>query len=768
MEHSKKGRARRRNPMDPTVEGKRRATIMKRVHMATKRGERIQVTFDEKGQPEGKHDGLKEIIWKETVTSFNVEESFRNTCLKSCGEAARNFRYDLYKTFVEEFINEESVWTRPKKVIDNYPNIEEDDWIKFVQYRTSSQFQQLSDRGSEIRTNNEYSSRGGRDGYRKLDQEMFKKTGKWERRDGLWLEQQMGPDGELKNPACKKVGELIVEYNTQESQGTFESVGTNDVLSQALSRPEHKGRVRGQSKFVKPSQYFNLSRSSNKDNEVQSMRREIEELKALVRGLCANRDVEPSVDPKNVPTVDQHNSFKASCSAQEKQDGVAEPPTMPVDSQECKLYIFDEVQGGQLLVAFGRVWLKSLPTDTVHGIPLGEGNVRVLVELDMSMNKASRGPSHVPDPAAGNKKCQKRAGNKMIDSRTEVQQGAQEQKLVFDFNNINRAMRHLAYYAHSSMRQGNQIEVPIPYTIMSFDMPVFLSFEDIYEFINLQEISANCILFYMRYLEELCRINGQAEKFVFVSPSLISPVRTDTEDAGRRERADNLLSFLRDAPKERLYLVPHNRERHWVLGVIDPWEDLVLYFDPLREKKRDDFTELMNMALTDWKITTGEGIRRRRDCKTKISNRTCPLQEGSVECGYFILGFMRDIVLNGIDALESKQFYTSEDLDLIRGEWSGHSEVVLCGRSRSRHQHKPPSISGLTWPGMLRVLVWSFAARHLFLSSVCSRLFGYGRVLGEVCSFGCHVSTIATWRDWQEVESSPRYPRPDFSLDPRL
>nr|GMN65547.1 hypothetical protein TIFTF001_034616 [Ficus carica] len=673
MEHSKKGRARRRNPMDPTVEGKRRAKIMKRVHMARKRGERIQVTFDEKGQPEGKHgdelmswigvlarehvpiwiqdwrsrdlDGLKEIIWKETVTSFTVEESFRNTCLKSCGEAARNFRYDLYKTFVEEFINEESVWTRPKKVIDNYPNIEEEDWMKFVQYRTSSQFQQLSDRGSEIRTNNEYSSRGGRDGYRKLDQEMFKKNGKWERRDGLWLEQQTGPDGELKNPACKNASELI------ESQGTFELVGTNDVLSQALSRPEHKGRVRGQSKFVKPSQYFNLSRSSNKDNEVQSMRREIEELKALVRGLCANRDVEPSVDPKNVPAVDQHNSFKASCSAQEKQDGVAEPPTMPVDSQECKLYIFDEVQGGQLLVAFGRVWLESLPTDTVHGIPLGEGNVRVsinvpklkksplpiptynattvddavigfvawpksLVEFDMSMNKASRGPSHVPDPAAGNKKRQKKAGNKTIDSRTEVQQGAQEQKLVFDFNNMNRAMKPLAYYAHSSMRQGNQIE----------------------EFINLQEISANCILVYMRYLEELCRINGQAEKFVFVSPSLISPVRTDTEDAGRRERADNLLSFLRDAPKERLYLVPHNRGRHWVLGVIDPWEDLVLYFDPLREKKRDDFTELMNMALTDWKITTGEGIRRRRDCKTKFSNRPYPLQEGSVECGYCILG----------------------------------------------------------------------------------------------------------------------------------
>ncbi|GMN64057.1 hypothetical protein TIFTF001_033128 [Ficus carica] len=304
---------------------------------------------------------------------------------------------------------------------------------------------------SEIRTNNEYSSRGGRDGYRKLDQENFKKNRKWEKRDGLWLEKQTGADGELKDPASKKVSDLIMEYDTQESQGTFESVGTSDVLSQALSRPKHKGRIHGQSRFVTLSRYFNLNRSSNKDNEVLSMRREIEELKALVRGLCANKDVEPSFDPNNVPTMDQHNSFKASCSVQEKQHEIFDPPNMPVDSQECKLYIFDEVQGGQLLVAYGRAWLESLPTDTVYGIPLGEGNVRVsinvpklkkpplpiptyeattvedavngfvawpktLVELDTSMNKASREPSHVPDPAAGRKKCQKKLGNKTIDS----------------------------------------------------------------------------------------------------------------------------------------------------------------------------------------------------------------------------------------------------------------------------------------------------------------------------------------------------------------
>ncbi|GMN21149.1 hypothetical protein TIFTF001_038570 [Ficus carica] len=244
---------------------------------------------------------------------------------------------------------EDSVWARPQKVIDNYPNIEEEDWVKFVQYRTSSQFQQLSDRGSEIRTNNKYSSRGGRDRYRKLEQEKFKHNGKWEKRDGLWLDQQTGADGELKDPACKKVSEWSTTHSR--AKALFESVGTSDVLMQALSRPEHPGRIRGQSKF------------------------------ALMRGLCANKDVAPSFDQENVPIVDQHNNFKASCSVQEKQHGVFDPPTMPGDSQECKLYIFDEVHGEQLLVKFGRAWLESLPSDTIHGIPLGEGNVQMSINV---------------------------------------------------------------------------------------------------------------------------------------------------------------------------------------------------------------------------------------------------------------------------------------------------------------------------------------------------------------------------------------------------
>ena len=73
---------------------------------------------------------------------------------------------------------------------------------------------------------------------------------------------------------------------------------------------------------------------------------------------------------------------------------------------------------------------------------------------------------------------------------------------------------------------------------------------------------------------ELCAINGRTEKFMFVSLTLISSVRIYTPDAGLKEPANALVAFLCDAPKGRLYPVPHNRGRHWVLRVIDPWEDL--------------------------------------------------------------------------------------------------------------------------------------------------------------------------------------------------
>ncbi|GMN58633.1 hypothetical protein TIFTF001_027738 [Ficus carica] len=230
------GKPRRNNAprFNPDEDSKRRATLMRRVHQVRTKGERVQVSFDAKGQPIGKGgDALqswigvlarehipiwisdfrsadltqrKERVWTEIITSFTVGESYKKQALKSCAESAKIFRYDLYQAFVRDHIDEEAVWQRPSKVIHNYPTISQDDWEPFITYRWSSEFKILSEQGSEIRKKLKYGSTGGRDGYRKRDQEHD-------------------------------------DFSEQQTQGSFESVGTEDILTKALGNAEHSGRI---------------------------------------------------------------------------------------------------------------------------------------------------------------------------------------------------------------------------------------------------------------------------------------------------------------------------------------------------------------------------------------------------------------------------------------------------------------------------------------------------------------------------------------------
>ena len=68
----------------------------------------------------------------------------------------------------------------------------------------------------------------------------------------------------------------------------------------------------------------------------------------------------------------------------------------------------------------------------------------------------------------------------------------------------------------------------------------------------------------------------------------------------------------------------------------------------------------------------GRGVRQRRNWETLIDTARCPIQEGYVECGYFVLAFMREITItvDGLAALQTKDFYTDADMSLVRQEWA--------------------------------------------------------------------------------------------------
>ncbi|GMN51299.1 hypothetical protein TIFTF001_020444 [Ficus carica] len=246
---------------NPDEDGKRRATLMRRVHLVRTKGERIEVSFDAKGQPLGKEeDELQSWI----------------------GVLAR----EHIPIWIADF--RKTVWQRPPKVVHNYPTFSQDDWERFIAYRRTSEFKRLSEQGSEIRKKSKYRSIGGRDGYWKRDQKL---TGQWQARHTVWLDMHVKLDGEFKNPSFRIIGNTIEYFSEQETQGSFKYVGTNDILTKSLGNAEHSGRTRGQSKFVKQSQYFNLVQSSRENAEVSDMKRQLAALERIVRELRAEHSI---------------------------------------------------------------------------------------------------------------------------------------------------------------------------------------------------------------------------------------------------------------------------------------------------------------------------------------------------------------------------------------------------------------------------------------------------------------------------------------------
>ncbi|GMN69108.1 hypothetical protein TIFTF001_038158 [Ficus carica] len=653
--------------------------------MPTRRGNEEQFSLKECTSSD--LEPRKERVWLEVKTSFTVDESHKKQVLKSCGESAKCFRYDLYQAFVRDHIDEETIWQRPAKVVNNYPTISQDDWERFITYRRTADFKRLSQQGSEIRKKNKYGSTTGRDGYRKRDQEIFEQTGEYADRYVIWRDTRLKLDGEYKNPSIKIIGEAIDELTQHDTQGSFESVGTEDILTKSLGNPEHSGRLRGQSKFVKQAQYFNSMHVIRENPEVSFMKRQIAALERTVEELCAKHGInrETMAEEATPPTVDQHNSFKASCTLNEKEADALEAQPTPNAS---------------------RAYMDCVPTDTVHGIPLGEGNVRVtisvpklkrsllpiltheatyiekavggfvawpkkLVVLQSSLSQASRGPSQAPDPEpTGRKRIKKRAGRKKLQSQPEVQQQTEEEVPTFDFNEIPVEMRPLAYYAQSSLSDGSQISCPPQ---QSDEMPIYIRYEDVFHFITFKEISASSIMVYISYLSDCCARAGLDQHFEFISPFFVLLVQQNVDRVAYiRERANNIIRIITNVPRGRLVLMPYNSGQHWILAVINSWDDSVLYFNPLGNDPGEDFQQLITLALNDWKLLVGQGITKRRNCKTLIQTARCPIQQGNVQCGYFVLGFMREIMLNvdGLALLQNKTSYTEDDLNLVRQEWT--------------------------------------------------------------------------------------------------
>ncbi|RZC92867.1 hypothetical protein C5167_004050 [Papaver somniferum] len=334
------------------------------------------------------------------ISRFEVESDLKKTLLSGCGELWRNFKSRLTKTILEHKDQPEKL----KKPPEEYPQIRQQQWDRFVTSRLSEEFQ--IERGDYTPD--------------KID------------RGVLWKEARK-VNGEYKDEACKQKGDDIDEFEKRRKDGTLDEDSDIDAITKVFG-PEHAGRVRAAGKYVTPNSFFGkqISRfrvtkaqydavlEENKrlklanvvlEKEVLEYRQSHQSSAAygayLAQSTLFASSRSPKIRKKSVTATKRRSSEveKASgphlaqptMSESSKSPKIRKKPvtTNTVSSEveklingsvdrtdaqrsrlgegtPCKLFTdFDELAAGNVF--------DSTPGEKVHNVPIGVGNLRVQV-----------------------------------------------------------------------------------------------------------------------------------------------------------------------------------------------------------------------------------------------------------------------------------------------------------------------------------------------------------------------------------------------------
>ncbi|CAN6695440.1 unnamed protein product [Malus baccata var. baccata] len=329
---------------------------------------------------------------------------------------------------------------------------------------------------------------------------------------------------------------------------------------------------------------------------------------------------------------------------------------------KCKLAI----DTASNIVAYGSV----IPLDgPIHGVPLGPMNLRVSIDV------AIKEDALLPIPSCEAVNIKQAIGSHVAWPRHLV--------VTNDESRTNPPLRQrsqkqpLALHSLMLIAQNMHKDVTVP-IIMESDLfgnehTTFIGGDDIIQFCSMAEISTVCISIYIRQLWSTLKKNNLDGLFGFVDPGRIS------QKAGRKEQRSNALALrLQNCKKGQLIFAPYNKGFHWLLAIIDPYEELVYYMDSLNWIQIDPgMKDIVELALKMFKAQ--KGIKGRKNINWKVVK--CPLQEGTVECGYYVMKYMKEIINDPncsiITKFKEKATYTQHEIDALRIEWAEYVDDFI-------------------------------------------------------------------------------------------
>ncbi|KAA0062102.1 uncharacterized protein E6C27_scaffold89G004530 [Cucumis melo var. makuwa] len=179
----------------------------------------------------------------------------------------------------------------------------------------------------------------------------------------------------------------------------------------------------------------------------------------------------------------------------------------------------------------------------------------------------------------------------------------------------------------------------------------FLAYESLKDFTSMRPIATACLDAYIMYLYTRMESSRTLNLYNFVDVGSISC------GSSKEERAQLLTARLLGTDYDQLLLIPYNSGNHWTLVVINLTKDAAFWIDPLKNRIDLDVTEVAERSSHLYVYLQ------------------CPKQSGVVECGYYVMRFMRDIIMSTSTSIiqimkDSPRAYTQDDIDCIRSEWT--------------------------------------------------------------------------------------------------
>ncbi|BBN69967.1 hypothetical protein Prudu_1301S000100 [Prunus dulcis] len=430
------------------------------------------------------------------------------------------------------------------------------------------------------------------------------------------------------------------ELQKQVSEGKVSVYGSNDVLTMALG-PEHPGRVRGVGAGISPRQYFNLPKPQRMSFD--------DRLKDSLRVLL------------------QEETKKMEAKAREEALRM-EARTKQLVEAEREHFLS---QLSQLIPNFDPSMLKPRisqspknPMSDKASCSGGDGKHQEEEKKDTAKNGKHQEDEEKEEEKKDEEKEEEKHDDKVIE--------------VGDYSNMEApsSLKTLCRYVETTLvPEDKTLQFTIDKEVFGRERDTFLLPEDITQLAGMEEIGATVVAVYMRYLHDVLKQANMCSMVGFIDPATVSANSGTIADRSRLVAAR-----LQKTDGEQIFMMPYNPGRHWILLIVRAKRETVYFLDSLPGNRVVD-EEAKNIVNSAIKIYNSHIARAGRKAVIWKTLSGTPKQPSSVECGYYVMRFMRDIIMDPSLAFEKKYAKGNQEApypkkQLMKSGMNGQRELL--------------------------------------------------------------------------------------------